>query len=79
MDYICSMKQTKIIHVHLIGKRLDYYFGSIAAIYTTLTPGQVGASHNYLLHAGLSGGGTIITRKAIIKQSYLITAPKINR
>jgi len=33
----------------------------------------VGATKNYLLHAGLSGNGTICTKKAIIKQSTLIS------
>lgn len=63
---------TKVIHVHLIGKRKDYYFGSISAVYTVLNEEQVGMTKNSLLHAGLSGGGTIITKRAIIKQSQLI-------
>jgi len=63
---------TKVIHVHLIGKRKDYYFGSISAVYTVLNEEQVGMTKNSLLHAGLSGGGTIITKRAIIKQSRLI-------
>lgn len=63
---------TKVIHVHLIGKRKDYYFGSISAVYTVLSEEQVGMTKNSLLHAGLSGGGTIITKKAIVKQSTLI-------
>jgi hypothetical protein len=62
----------KVIHVHLMGQRKDYYFGSIAAIYTVLTPEEVGASKNYLMHVGLSGGGTFFTKKAIIKQATLI-------
>ncbi|MDR1055662.1 MAG: hypothetical protein LBL90_07555 [Prevotellaceae bacterium] len=63
---------TKVIHVHLIGKRKDYYFGSISAVYTVLNEEQVGMTKSSLLHAGLSGGGTVITKKAIIKQSRLI-------
>ena len=39
---------------------------------TVLTPEQVGASKSYLLHAGLSDNGTVITKRAIIKQSTLI-------
>lgn len=67
----------KVIHVFLVKpidgeKRRDWYFSSISAIYTVLTPEQVGASKNYLLHAGLSGNGTVITKTAIIKQSTLI-------
>lgn len=63
----------KVIHVHLIGKRRDYYFSSITAVFDVLLPEQIGASKSYLLHAGLSGNGTIITKKAIIKQSSLIS------
>lgn len=68
----------KVIHVHLMRgiegtKRKDWYFSSISAVYTVFTPEQVGATRNYLLHAGLSGGGTIMTKTAIIKQSTLIS------
>lgn len=63
---------TKVIHVHLKGKRRDLYFGSVSAVYEVLTQEEVGVSKGYLLHAGLSGGGTVITKTAIIKQSELI-------
>lgn len=79
MGYFVSdntMRQQKVIHVHLKGKRKDYYFGSIAAVYTVLTADEVGATYDYLRHAGLSGGGTVITKSAIVKQSTLITSPK---
>jgi hypothetical protein len=62
----------KVIHVHLVGKRRDYYFSSISAIYTVLSPQEVGISKSYLLHAGLGGGGTVCTKTAIIKQGTLI-------
>lgn len=70
------MKPTKVIHVHLTGRRRDLYFGSIAAIFHHLTPADVGCSYGYLRRAGLSGGGTVITRRAIIKQSTLLTSPR---
>ena len=68
----------KVIHVHLflyvyLFKRKDWYFSSISAVYTVLTAEQVGATKNYLLHAGLAGNGTVCTKKAIIKQSTLIS------
>ena len=68
----------KVIHVHLLHnidgtKRKDWYFSSISAVYTVLTAEQVGATKNYLLHAGLGGNGTVCTKKAIIKQSTLIS------
>ncbi|WP_294533265.1 hypothetical protein [uncultured Bacteroides sp.] len=68
----------KVIHVHLMHpiddtKQRDFYFSSISAVYTILTAEQVGATKNYLLHAGLSGNGTVFTKRAIIKQSKLIS------
>lgn len=62
----------KVIHVHLMGKRKDYYFSSITAVYSVLTAEDIGVKLSYLLHAGLSGNGTLVTKKAIIKQSVLI-------
>ncbi len=67
----------KVIHVHLTRpidgtKRRDWYFASIAAVYTVFTADQVGATKGYLQHAGLSGNGTVVTKCAIIKQSTLI-------
>lgn len=72
----------KVIHVHLIVgidgvKRRDWYFSSISAIYTVLTAEQVGATKNYLLHAGLSGGGAIATKRALIRQSELIRGTRV--
>ena len=67
----------KVIHVHLLvgthNKLKDFYFSSIAAVYTVLTSKEVGATLSYLQHAGLSGNGTVITKRAIIKQSTLIS------
>lgn len=70
----------KVIHVHLtVGNHKglkDFYFSSISAVYTLLTPEEVGASKSYLLHAGLAGNGTLITKRAIIKQSRLISGKR---
>ena len=81
--YICTKIEkdmAKVIHVHLLCRsryeRKDYYFASISAIYTVLKPEEVGATKNYLLHAGLSGNGTVCTKTAIIKQSTLIRCPR---
>lgn len=81
MKRIKQEDMAKVIHVHLTRpidgeKRRDWYFGSITAVYSVLTPEQVGASKNYLLHAGLSGNGTVITKCAIIKQSELISSSR---
>lgn len=67
----------KVVHVHLmVGKHeglKDFYFSSITAIYTVLTAEEIGATKNYLLHAGLGGNGTVMTKRAVIKQSTLIS------
>lgn len=72
----------KVVHVHLmVGKHeglKDFYFSSITAIYTVLTAEEIGATKNYLLHAGLSGNGTVMTKRAVIKQSALISGSRMS-
>lgn len=72
----------KVVHVHLmVGKhegRKDFYFSSITAIYTVLTAEEIGATKNYLLHAGLGGNGTVMTKRAVIKQSTLISGSRMS-
>lgn len=69
----------KVVHVHLFtrprGEVKDYYFSSIAAVYTVLSAEEIGATLSYLQHAGLSGNGSIATKKAIIKQATLYSKP----
>lgn len=67
---------TKVIHVHLIFEKKNLYFGSISAIFDTLTEEQVGITKSSLLHAGLTDGGVKITRRAMIIQSHLITSTR---
>ena len=72
----------KVVHVHLmVGNHeglKDFYFSSISAIYTVLTAEEVGATKSYLLHAGLSGNGTVMTKRAVIKQSTLISGGRMS-
>ena len=64
---------TKIIHVHLIFEKKNLYFGSISAIFDTLTVEQMGITKNSLLHAGLTDGSVKMTKRAMIIRSHLIT------
>lgn len=66
----------KVIHVHLIYEKKNYYFGSISAIYDVLTAQDVGISKAALLHAGLADGGCKMTKRAMIIQSHLICSRK---
>ncbi|HBA30567.1 hypothetical protein [Parabacteroides goldsteinii] len=63
---------TKVIHVHLLFSKKNYYFGSIAAIFDTLTEEEVGITKSRLQHSGLSDGSSKITKRALIIQSHLI-------
>lgn len=62
---------TKVIHVHLIFEKKDYYFGSISAIFDTISEVTLGTKKSTLLHAGLTDGSSTITKRVIIKQSHL--------
>ena len=63
---------TKVIHVHLIFEKRDFYFGSISAIFDTLDEATIGIKKSTLAHSGLSDGSSLPTPRAIIKQSHLI-------
>lgn len=67
---------TKVIHVHLIYEKKNYYFGSISAIFDVLNEAEVGISKSSLQHAGLTDGSCKITKRAMIIQSHLIRACK---
>lgn len=62
----------KIVHVHLIFERKDFYFGSLSAVFDTLEEDRVGIKKSTLLHAGLTDGSIKITKRARIVVSHLI-------
>ena len=66
----------KVVHVHLIGKRKDYYFSSISAMFTVLSREDIGVSKHWLLNAGLGKGHVVHNEKAVIKASTLISCPR---
>ena len=66
----------KVVHVHLIGKRKDYYFSSISAVFTVLSREDIGVSKHWLLNAGLGSGHVVHNAKAVIKASTLISCPR---
>lgn len=62
----------KIVHVHLIFERKDFYFGSLSAVFDTQEEDRVGIKKSTLLHAGLTDGSIKITKRARIVVSHLI-------
>ena len=63
---------TKVIHVHLVNGRKDFYFGSIPAIYDTLSADDIGIRQSSLERVGLSKGGVVLNKKACIRAGELI-------
>lgn len=66
----------KVVHVHLIFERKDYYFGSVSAIFSTIDEATLGIKKGYLSHSGLAEGSPVVTKRAIIKQARLIRGAK---
>lgn len=81
MHYFCGYKRAKsnmekIIHVHLIFEKKDYYFGSFAAIYTVLEPSQIGVAYNTLRNARWREISLVQTPRAIIKLGEIIRSER---
>ena len=70
---------TKVIHVHLVQGRRNYYFGSIPAIYSVLTAEDIGIRQRSLERVGLSKGGVVLNKKAIIRAGELIRSKTSKR
>ena len=65
------MTTIKVIHVHLIFERKDYYFGSIEKVYKELDENTLGVKKSYLYKVLNAEGSMMVTSRAIIKRSYL--------
>ena len=75
-DFSCFMKEKllrKVIHVHLIHSRKNYYFGSVNAIFKKLSEKELGCTENTLSHVLTEDGMHHITSKALIIRSRLMT------
>lgn len=70
------VRETKIIHVHLIFKKVDKYFGSKKAIFSIYTADEIGMTEETLMHKKLEVNSVILTKKAIIKCGTLITCSR---
>ena len=67
-----NMADRKIIHLHLNGQ--DYYFGSVAAIYSRFTKEELGVSYGSLRNYGISPDRPYTNGKVTIKEGVLIAA-----
>ena len=66
------MGQIKVVHVHLIFEKKDFYFGSLSAVFDTLDEDRIGIKKSTLLHAKMEDGRIRMTKRARIVVSHLI-------
>ena len=66
------MADRKIIHLRLGGN--DYYFGSVAAIYSKFTKEELGVSYGSLRNYGITPDKPYSNAKVTIKEGTLISA-----
>ena len=62
----------KIIHLNFDGK--DYYFGSVAAIYSQFSKEEIGVSYGSLRNYCITPDRPYRNSKVIIKEGVLITS-----
>lgn len=67
-------KERTVIHVEYMDTH--YYFGSMAAIYTTFTPEQIGIALGTLRNYRLSERKPYLNNKCVIRKGVLVTMPK---
>lgn len=65
---VSDKKTIKVVWVHLIFEKKNYFFGSVSAIFKELTERQIGIKRSTLAH---KPDDTIITKRAIIKKDRL--------
>lgn len=66
----------KVVHVHLIFEKRDYYFGSICAIFDYLSDDELGIKKSYLQALKLKTGDLKLTKRAIIRVSSIYSCKR---
>lgn len=66
------MADRKIIHLHKDGE--DYYFGSVAAIFSVFTKEDIGVSYGSLRNYAVSPSKPYRNKVVTIKEGVLISA-----
>jgi len=63
---------TKVVHVHFIHGRKNYYFGSISAIFSKFSENQIGVSEDYLRHYLCKDEIIYLNKEVMIIRSRII-------
>ena len=66
------MGPIKVVHIHLIFEKKDFYFGSLSAVFDTLDEERIGIKKSTLLHTKMEDGSVRMTKRARIVVSHLI-------
>ena len=62
----------KVIHVHFIHGRRNYYFGSVSAIYRKFTSADIGIGEESLRHRLSADGNHYINDEVVIIRARLL-------
>lgn len=65
-------KVVKVIHVHFLNGRKNYYFGSVSAIFQKFSADDLGCTEESLRHLLTYDGSNHLTGKAYFYRSHLI-------
>jgi len=62
----------KVVHVHFLHGRKNYYFGSVSAIFRKFTKDDIGVTEEYLRHQLTNDGTPFLNDKVLVIRSRLI-------
>ena len=65
-------KIIKVIHVHFIHSKKNYYFGSVSAIFDKFSESELGCSLEYLRHVLVADGSKHLNSSCYFQRSHLI-------
>lgn len=66
-------KPVKIIFVHFLNGRKNYFFGSISAVFQNFSEQDLGCSEEYLRHVLTTDGSSHLSQRAYFYRSRLIS------
>ena len=67
-----ASRRIKVIHVHFIHGRKNYYFGSVSAIYRKFTDRDIGIGESSLRHCLSADGNHYINDEVVVIRSRLL-------
>lgn len=62
----------KVIHVHFINGRENFYFGSVSALFKKFSSSDLGVTQEYLRHKLTNDGERFLNNKVLIIRSRLL-------